>query len=740
MGVNIKECRKFTIDDFSGGLNESASSYDIADNELVSCKNISLRKNGSISSARGFRFGNTQGPSIYVHAVRGAHRYTASDGTRQVIVYGSDSNEGSTGLYATNSSDQFEKVGTFLADDDGRCRFAQYRDTVFASGRGDDVKFYDTDNDFKNVLLTDFEIRLYSGFDENGDPIYTRPESLLDVTTEDGEGNIDMGVYHYRLTLDYGGKNFFGETSPLVLVGSYSGSDDTKPVYVKYIENTVTISGATLDDDVLFSKPVNGHPLGPDVQRINIYRSAKQTSAIENSSVKDIEVFYIGSIEKSTYNNADDEDVLFRDAGIVPGATASYGKSQKPPRARFIEYHKDRMWSGNVYFEYGQTAKLFAGQNELPNIMDNPHAIMFSEVNNHGNSEPMCYRADYSIEINPNDGEGITGMKSYRNNILVVFKANSTWAITGDNPDNFSKRNIDPRIGCVAPETIDIVDGRLVWLSNAGLYYFDGSRVLPFKTDEIRKSIEDIPATAKKRACGIYDVGRREYLLSHAGNNDYNGGKNHKISRFDLRTGSWVQEHREFATTSFFQKNMPNEKIKTYSCTDFIVGASITNPATVELNNGYIGYSSNDLDFSFQTKFFSDGTPYMNKNFRAVFFELVSPEELTLDVVCDNRMDTRKDDGGGFTIPVPVTNDLIWYDSGSPSSQQCWYLESGGDNVTTFDNTNVWAEEVESGVLVHLDSRCWGKRISLIISGSVRSAVEIQSITVFYDPREGVRQ
>jgi len=739
MTVNLGDYKSFTVDDFSGGLNEFASPYKIADNEIVSCKNVSLRDSGAIKSALGYAYGNSQGPTYNVYGVKGAHRYTSSDGTRNVILYGSDSNEGSSGLYVSNADSQFDKVGEILSDD-GYCRFAQYRDTIFASTLGGPVEMYDGETysgKFSEIFIQNVWTRYYSLIPETGEQVFTRPDSLLEVSTEDGDGNIDEGVYYYRFTVDYGGKDFVGESSPIVMSSSHYQLD-ALPVYTEYMEDTITIDGATADDDVVFKKPTNAFPLQYDVQRINIYKSIPLTSAIAHSNKKRVEVFFVGSISRSKYTSASEGDTLFVDGGVVPGPLAEYGKMVIPPRARFITYHKSGMWSANVSYETGTTDGRLAGENPIPDIIKKPHSVMFSDVNNHGNSEPMVYRPDFSIEVDPTDGEGITGMRSYRNSLLIVFKANSTWAITGDSASNFSLRNIDPTIGCVAPETIDVVDGRLVWLSNAGMYYFDGSRVLPFMTDNIRKSLDAIPAKSKPRAAGIYDVGRREYLLAHAGSSNYSGSKNHLISRISMRNNSWAQEEREFATNMFIQQKMPDEAVKTLACSDYTLGNSITNPAMISLDKTFTTIDGSAISFSFQTKFFDGNSPHMNKNFKAVLFELQTPVDLTLDVVCDNRMDTRLDDGGSFTITKPVTNDMIWADDGvapftpARSDQQKWYE----DGV----NTNIWAEEQESGVLVLLDDRCWGKRISLIVSGSVRSQVEIQSLTVFYLPVKGVRQ
>lgn len=748
MGVNLRECKSFTVDDWSGGLNEFTSPFKLNDNELASCKNMSIQTSGSLKSSLGYVPYSVRQEAIDIVGIKGGHRYTASDGTRKVIIYASDEagDEISYGVYADSNDGVFAKIGQILSTN-GKCRFAQYRDTVFMSTLGDPPVAYDGTQFFTPGAENRWSV--LPGY-------FARPEKVFDAdpSTGDlgfGEGSLDTAnAYYYRYTFDYGFKDFVGESSPLVT--SIAPGDEKLPVNVTYMEDVANfLSDTTNDGGTVFKKPAkieNDFIVPLDVQRINIYRSIAMPRLKTNSDKKQIEVFYIGSVSRARYNSVSAGTILFTDGGvglerIVEGPTAEYNKMTDMPRAKFIAYHNSRMWSANVYFD-AATEDPFK-TDPMGDWVTAPHSVMFSTINNHGNSEPAVYRSDFIIEIDPTDGEGITGMFSYRRNLLIVFKANSMWAITGDTPGNFAVRNIDARIGCISNETIDVVDGMLVWLSNAGVYYFDGSKPCPLKTDNISKSLADIPNHKKVDACGIYDIGHREYLLAHSGKNLRS--RNLKVSRFSLRTGTWAQEEQALGTGLFLIQNMPNEKVQVLACRDddLTYASAPIHKFDVGTLTNIIGTGAGNIAFEFQTKFYDDGKPYMNKDFKAVFFEMQSPGDLALHVVCDNRMDTRLDDGGGFVITKPVTNDLIWADGTEPyddpprSDQQKWYLESGEN-----ENTNIWANEVEGGVLVMLDTRCWGKRISLIITTvggySVRNQVEIQSITVFYKPREGIRQ
>ena len=738
MGVNLGDFQHFTVDDFSGGLNEFASPYKLADNELAACQNVSIQTTGSIKSSLGYVPYSVRQSAIDIFGIKGGHRYTASDGTKQVIIYASSvQNKDSYTLYADANDGVFVDVGQMLSVD-GKCKFAQYRDTVIASTLGDVMKYYDYDNAaFTKASISALWIRSQTSS-------YT-PEIIFDtaINSVDADGHLDWGAYFYRYTLDYGGVDFLGESSPLV-IRSFGGSGE--PTYISHMESWVDASTSETNntDKVEFKKPVGygSFQLDDGIQRINIYRSSPYLSSPlpSNPGQKNTECFYVGSVSATTYNAASAGALLFTDGGVTAGPTAEYNKLGLPPRGKFITKHDSRVWVANVHYEPDTESPLVQTNVGLSvySIIKEPHSVMFSTISNHGFTEAVGFRTDFKIEIDPSDGEGITGMYSYRRGLLIIFKANSMWAITGDSPATYAVRQIDANIGCVANDSIDVVDGMLVWLSNAGVYYFDGSKPMPLKTDNIAKSIAAIPNHKKQDACGIYDVGHREYLLAHSGANLR--ARNIRTSRFSLRTGTWTQEQAIAGTGLFLVQNMPTEKVQVLACRDddFFWANAPIHKFDVGSTRDHVGSGPAAMTFSFQTKFFDGNSPHMNKNFKAVLFELQTPVDLTLDVVCDNRMDTRLDDGGSFTITKPVTNDLIWADDGTApftparSDQQKWYEEGV--------NTNIWADEQESGVLVLLDDRCWGKRISLIVSGAIRSQVEIQSMTVFYVPNKGVRQ
>jgi hypothetical protein len=731
MSVNLKNKQRFTITDFSGGLNEFASSYKVADNELIECENISLRDSGGIKSSTGNTIYQKQtyleaGNDTISTAVTNSYRYTRTDGTKKMILYAGEylgvGSYDTSLIWADDDAGNFDKIAR-IESNTGKLRFAQFRDTLLMGTSRQGVVAYDPDftfdsaSTYPNSWAVSMDPQIYVGF---GGQFMGADVSEVG----NGVGKLDTGaVYYYIFTLDRGGGSdgdFLGETSPIEHQSLYTHTT---------IGVTADLTASTTNDAVVkLTKPQDGGILTNDVQRVNIYRSIPYKVALVNWDKKNIEAHFIGSITASKYTDAATDDVLFEDEGASgDGPLAEYGKMRRPPKPEHLVYHSGRMWLANVnYVAYGSS---LAGVTQTA-----PHRLFMSHINNHGNQEPGVFHEDLWIDIDPTSGEGITGIISYRNEVLVVFKANSTWAITGDTYGSFSVRNLSQSVGCVAPETIQVADGAIVWLSHSGVYYFDGGKPKQLKSDNIYDTIKAIPAAQRVNACGIYDVDRREYLLAHAGNDT--GGYNNYVSKFDLRTGSWSKEKKIFGVSSFVQKKTSDESVQTFAGIGDNPTAVALYSSVIRLNDGWITggvtASLQPIDFSFRTKFYDGGFPYADKNFEYVLVELSSPEDLTLNVWCDNRLDT-KINSSGFTIKKPTGNDLIWYDVSSPTSGMVW-----NDSVPT--NSNVWPLFATGATLVTLSDKCWGKRISLEISGSVKSRVEVVSITVFYTPREGVRR
>lgn len=733
MSVDLSQYRTYVIDDFSGGLNESASSYQLKNNELQSCQNISLRDKGAIKSRLGERKyqDQTTGSDKIVLPVKGMHRYTRSDGINKVIIH-SGKQSGSvqtTGIiFADDDAGDFDAdnpIAEIVTGNDGRTRFAQFNDTVYMSNERAGVGYYNPDDE--NPVGS-------AGGSMSG--ICSVASDIFDVgTLSDSGGSIQGGgFYTYRFTADiYRGNDFVCETSFL----SSIIREDNNNIGRKYVQLNVSLVGVTVNSNKIpirrdardeYTAP---WPIG--AKYINIYRYGPYTSTYMLSSTNYETNFYkVGVISTDDFDNASYLEDVWVDTGAAAlDVRVRLGGMPVCPLARFICVHKERLWFAYTNY-YAYSDRSWPGELTLDNSR-----VYVSELN-----EPEFVRASSWIRIDPSDGEGITGMISYRDEFLVVFKSNSIWAITGDNPrppgegGNIAVRNISQDIGCIAPESIAVVDGAVFFLSNRGIYAMTGTGIRSVDNDRVRTTLLGIPESSRKEACSAYHVREGEYWLSFNEAEETKGYNTSQL-RYGLKNNSWSKDIRTFGISSFLVKKSPDERTVLLGGVGDAPASVSTESAVLELDIGntdsiVVAGTPDDIDWNFKTKFFDCGAPYMEKNFIAVLIQLKAPADTSLDVFCDERYDTEKS-GDTFTVSRSAkSTDLIWDDGiGTPPAANVW--NNAADDYNTY-----WAAYQEFATLQMLNDKCWGKRIAFKFSGSNHSfPVEIQSITIYYEPREG---
>jgi len=123
-----------------------------------------------------------------------------------------------------------------------------------------------------------------------------------------------------------------------------------------------------------------------------------------------------------------------------------------PPPLSMIENHKDRLWGVDPNF---------------------PSNLLFSKQYREG-QWPILN----SIPVGLDDGDVITSLVSFFD-VLVVFKRKSIYVVSGDQEFNFQlqEAQTDNRIGSVNNRCTAVVDNKVFFLSERGVYSFDGLRV-----------------------------------------------------------------------------------------------------------------------------------------------------------------------------------------------------------------------------------------------------------------------
>ncbi len=195
------------------------------------------------------------------------------------------------------------------------------------------------------------------------------------------------------------------------------------------------------------------------------------------------------------------------------GAFSALGGTP-PSNVKYIETHKNRVFMANS--SAGKSRLHFCKQDDPEDwttIVDEPTDAGY-------------------IDIGIDDGDAITGIKSI-GSVLLVFKTNSTWALFGSNPQNYSVRKISPSVGCVANRTIQQCDTFAVFLSNQGVYSANAEGVTMLSYN-IKPTLDALSSTVRGGACsGKLNT---QYWLNVDTDND---GKCDAVYYLDYVYGVW---------------------------------------------------------------------------------------------------------------------------------------------------------------------------------------------------------
>lgn len=124
-------------------------------------------------------------------------------------------------------------------------------------------------------------------------------------------------------------------------------------------------------------------------------------------------------------------------------------------------------------------------------------------------------------DVGFNDGEDITGI-TVLGNLLVIFKTRSIWVagFTGDADIPFTVEKTRSYVGCTAGESIAEIDNGLVFMSDDGIYFFDGNNSFKM-SDKINTTL------------GTFEKGRFNECVA-----SYNGKLNRYIASYTTSGGS----------------------------------------------------------------------------------------------------------------------------------------------------------------------------------------------------------
>lgn len=150
--------------------------------------------------------------------------------------------------------------------------------------------------------------------------------------------------------------------------------------------------------------------------------------------------------------------------------------------------------------------------------------------------EPEGIEPEFFAEFRTNDGDRITGMKSYAGSI-IVFKERSFHRLTGDNPENFLNMEISDQYGCLSNRAIVAFEDRLWFLDSKGIAEYNGAgvRIVSTKIQDVFERMN--VAAARDKATAVHNRELNEVWFSIP----VDGSSiNNLIVSFDYATSQWT--------------------------------------------------------------------------------------------------------------------------------------------------------------------------------------------------------
>lgn len=703
----------YNVDGFRGGLNKAVASFDLLDSELRDAENVDFGLKGSIVPRAGTRTYDV-GVGDHIAAdrqtqIKNIFRYNQIDGKREVVI------QSERFIYNDSDTGTFANLVEMNQGDDGFIRFAQWRDTMFLFSKNDDVKTYHRGAD------TVIQQARASGV----------TDKVFDVIASPTDGGLDFPfTYYYRFTFErYHGDDFLGETNPININFSLFGGGVPDASLVEFQQVRATNSSGERGIVISSAFPPSA-PLTAldDVRFINVYRSTARTSSdpvtgdAPHPLLEDPNFFFIGQFTREDYFR--ETGFSFKDVGQKPGHLIRYQKKSVPPRAKFAVMHKTRMWYANIGAHVNNNTPIDA----------NSYGIYYSDL-----LEPVAVRPLSTFDINPEDGEEIAQIVSWKGKALFVFKDNSISAVFGGDNEaidsigrtsgviDITIETIDTAVGCIAPDSLAKGEGGIMFLSNRGVYFFNGVQAISLNSEIIEPFLDDIPSSMRNKAAGIYLNKERRYVLAIS-NLSVAPSKNTVTLVYDFFTRTWTKYKFVGGTGLGINKYV---ELKRGDETGKLLG-TLQLSGTPQLAAGgtaIIGDVIEEfniaMDWFATTKFFDCGKPHLVKNFTKLIIRYKSAHVLTIDYDVDEGKVV-----GTETIPISGIHtwdepNLNWQGSSDPEVMET--------------PTHLWAVVNQAETVVPLPANLIGRRISFNFSGSESiSGTEIQGLTIVYEPEKRV--
>lgn len=253
--------------------------------------------------------------------------------------------------------------------------------------------------------------------------------------------------------------------------------------------------------------------------------------------------------------------------------------------------------------------------------------------------------------------------------LLVIFKENECWVITGSTSDDFELKFLD-EVGCIEQTYIIPFNGYLAWADYRGIYIWDGHGKPVYCSRSIEavfSSDGDLDKTKLSYGWGKY-VQKENQLVWRV--SDRVKGEQKLSIKMDTRltlpsTSNSVDQRILDGVFILDTDDTPmyaglSYKMSNYSEV-FIAGDDAG--YVLKLNSSTSNPGSTGIDFTYETKPWDMGKPTHNKSFQRVLVlvERLTNNDLTMNYWVDYRQ--RPDEASEVTVnlaPIKAATAALW--------------------------------------------------------------------------------
>lgn len=595
-----------------GGMNNKASPYNNTVNEFRNLTNFHFSQPGSIDKREGTTL-FAQGSST---TILGLYEFNRLDGASYLLF------NDSAGFWKTSLAGntfiggytQGSLSGPNVGGLPGKSEFQTLNDWNFISIRSETLgTYFEAGYSMRKTIGSTLFLYGLPTYQQQYNVLEAVGSTTVSMLASSG-GSLSAGVTAtFYLTLAWvNNRGFIGPASIYNVtnnVGSYY-----RPVTVNgTTENSITVTN--------FLSPTQAglNPSAPNfglLTSTEAWRWGIAAIAVYISLANQTTPFYLTSIALNTTNLVISNLNLLSKTEPNFYGIFNYSPTQQSGlsaqdgiefnafyNSPVLEVYVNRLWMGGWK---GYDASL-PGSFPAPNIIGNAYesTVFYSEE-----GEPEGFLIENQISIRTNDGDEITGLKSY-NNALVITKNNSIHQVNGTDPDNFVLNQVTDIYGCVNNRAMVIFNDILWMLDRKGIIQYNGANVQIVSTKMDNVFARMNYKAAQKEACAIFHKALNEVWFCFPVDSSE---KNNMIVVFDIITAQWTKyEGFEPSVIAIAQSSLNKQEafFGGYSGGIFHFGSSF-----------YNDYGKSGMTCIFQTPYYAPSGHTTERQFRRFYLDV----------------------------------------------------------------------------------------------------------------------